>query len=435
MKRTLRFVAAGLLVVLTFIAVSCGIVSKPRHNIVLIVIDTLRTDHLPFHGYEKNTAPFLSRLAEEGVVFERAHSTSSWTAPATASLVTSLHPIQHGVLTGFRATQMLRQANPSITLNRIPGETTTMAEVLKEAGYSTWAVSDNINVSYEQGFDEGFGKFRKTDFQGAATVNATVKGWAPAIQDREPYFLYLHYIDPHRPYEKQAPWYEPAEGELLDSISAYDSEINYVDQKISELFELMEWDKNTLVVVTSDHGEEFLDHGDWDHSRTLYGEVLDVPLVVYCPGEIPAAQRIAERVSILDILPTLRDFVGLAPSAVEQGISLLPALRGEGDLSGDRPHFSDLRSPPWYGSRVLRAVISGDEKYVLTEPGIEELYDLVADPDELHSLASARGDRCAEMRSELEEFEQSLVIYTHEEFGITLDEETLKKLESLGYIN
>ncbi len=435
MKRTLRFIAAGLIVALASIIVSGGIVSKPRHNIVLIVIDTLRTDHLPFHGYEKNTAPFLSRLVEEGVVFERAHSTSSWTAPATASLVTSLHPIQHGVLTGFRATQMLRQANPTITLNRIPGETTTMAEVLRDAGYSTWAVSDNINVSYEQGFDEGFGKFRKTDFQGAATVNATVKGWAPAIQDREPYFLYLHYIDPHRPYEKQSPWYEPAEGELLDSISAYDSEINYVDQKIRELFELMEWDKNTLIIVTSDHGEEFLDHGDWDHSRTLYGEVLDVPLVMYCPGEIPVSQRIAERVSILDILPTLREFAGLTSSEVDQGISLLSAARGEGSLPGDRPHFSDLRSPPWFGSRILRAVIRGDEKYVLTEPGIEELYDLVGDPDELHSLASARRDRCAEMRRELEDFEESRIIYTHEEFGITMDEETLKKLESLGYIN
>jgi len=330
---------------------------------------------------------------------------------------------------------MLRQANPSITLNRIPEETTTIAEVLRGAGYSTWAVSDNINVSCEQGFDEGFGKFRKTDFQGAATVNATVKGWAPAIQAREPYFLYLHYIDPHRPYEKQLPWYEPAEGELLDSVSAYDSEINYVDQKISELFELMEWDTNTLIVVTSDHGEEFLDHGDWDHSRTLYGEVLDVPLVVYCPGEIPGGRRIAERVSILDILPTLRDFTGLSASEIDQGISLLSALRGEGDLPGDRLHFSDLRSPPWFGSRILRAVIQGEEKYVLTEPSIEELYDLVADPDELHSLASTHADRCAELKGELKDLEESRVIYTHEEFGVSIDEETLQKLESLGYIN
>ena len=415
-------------------AASCGPAPEAEPNVVLIVIDTLRADHLSFYGYEKNTTPFLSKLVEAGVVFEHACSTSSWTAPGTASIVTSLHPVQHGVHQGLMAFQMLQQADRSITVNRIPDAVVTVGEALREAGYSTWGLSDNLNIGFEEGFNEGFDQFRTSNDAGAATVNARLRKWVPEMMEAEPYFLYLHYMDPHRPYQKRAPWYEPREGELLDSISAYDSEISYVDSKIAEMYELMRWDENTLVMVTSDHGEEFQEHGDWDHGRTLYEEVLNVPLFVHSSAEAFESGRFAEHVSVLDILPTLRDFVGLPASPVEQGVSLLPVARGEGPPPEERTFFSDLRSPPWFGSLTVKAVVRGDEKYILTLPDTEELYDLSADPGEGNSLLEERRLLADELRGELDDFEGGCIRFTSESADVELDEEAVEKLKALGYV-
>lgn len=423
-----------LLSALLLACASCAPEPAPAPNIVLIVIDTLRPDHLPFYGYEKDTAPFLSQLAESGMVFERVRSTSSWTAPGTASLVTSLHPVQHGVHKGLMAVRMLQSVDPQITVNRIPDAAVTVAEVLKEAGYSTWGLSDNLNIGFEEGFNQGFDQFRTSNDAGAATLNARLRAWAPEIEEAGPYFLYLHYMDPHRPYQKHAPWYTPAGGELLDSIAAYDSEIGYVDSKIKELFELLRWDVNTLVVVTSDHGEEFQEHGGWDHGRTLYEEVLAVPLFVYSSADDFSAGRVAEPASLLDVLPTLRDYAGLPANPIEQGVSLLPAIRGDGPLPAGRSFYADLRSPPWFGDLTVKSVVRGSDKYVLTLPDAEELYDLAADPGEQAMILSENLSLAAELRAELEQFERDCVKFTQESVGVTLDEEDVEKLESLGYV-
>ena len=415
-------------------AASCGPAPETAPNVVLIVIDTLRADHLSFYGYEKNTTPFLSQLAEAGVVFEHVRSTSSWTAPGTASIVTSLYPVQHGVHQGLMAVRMLQQADQSITVNRIPDAAVTVGEAFREAGYSTWGLSDNLNIGFEEGFNEGFDQFRTSNDAGAATVNARLRKWVPEMMEAEPYFLYLHYMDPHRPYQKRAPWYEPREGELLDSISAYDSEISYVDSKIAELFELLKWDENTLVVVTSDHGEEFQEHGGWDHGRTLYEEVLNVPLFVHSSAGPFEAGRISEPVSVLDILPTLRDFVGLPTSSVEQGVSLLPAARGEVPLPAERTFFSDLRSPPWFGSRTIKAVVRANEKYILTLPDTEELYDLSDDPGERSSRLAEHRPLADELRGELDDFEDGCIRFASESADVELDEEAIEKLKALGYV-
>jgi arylsulfatase A-like enzyme len=412
---------------------SCTAPPEPEPNIVMIVIDTLRPDHLPFYGYAKDTAPFLSRLASQGVVFEQTRSTSSWTAPGTASIVTSLYPVQHGVHKGLMALKMLQRVDPHVTVNRIPDAAATAAEVLKEAGYSTWGLSDNVNVGFEEGFNQGFDEFRTSNDLGAATVNNRLRQWAEEMQAARPYFLYLHYMDPHRPYLKHAPWYEPAEGELLDSISAYDSEINYVDAKVEEVFELLGLDQGTLVIVTSDHGEEFQEHGGWDHGRTLYDEVLEVPLLVYSSAEALTARRVEEPVSVLDILPTLRDYVGLPGSPVEQGVSLLPACRG-GELPEQREFYGDLRSPPWFGSLTVKSVVRGHDKYILTLPDGEEFYDLATDPGEQVSVIDERRAVAEELRSGLEAFEEACYRYAETSVSLELDTETLEKLKSLGYV-
>ena len=188
------------------------------------------------------------------------------------------------------------------------------------------------------------------------------------------------------------------------------------------------------MIVTSDHGEEFQEHGGWDHARTLYEEVLAVPLFVYSSAETLAAGRIEEPASVLDILPTLRDYVGLPPNPIEQGLSLLPVVRGEGRLPEDRPFYSDLRSPPWFGNQTLKAVVRGDDKYILTLPDTEELYDLTEDPSEQASVLAEFRSLAAELRGELEAFEDTCPRYAQESAEVSLDEEAVQKLKSLGYI-
>jgi arylsulfatase A-like enzyme len=164
-----------LLLVFVFSNLSCHLRKVKNYNVVLIVIDTLRSDHLPFYGYKKNTAPFMSDLARQSVVFKNAFSASSWTSPATASIFTSLYPFQHGVLLGLMAILKANAEDPSIRVNRIPEEIETLPEVMKKNGFRTYGVSDNLNIGIKQGFTQGFDRFETFNYNGAPRVNDVLK--------------------------------------------------------------------------------------------------------------------------------------------------------------------------------------------------------------------------------------------------------------------
>jgi len=416
---------------------------RTRPNIVVIVIDTLRADHLPMYGYPHATAPFLSELARDGIVFERAYSTSSWTAPATASLFTSLYPIQHGVVTGMLAARRARQTDPTITLNAIPDEAVTLPEIMQRAGYRTFGVADNLNICAAEGFDQGFDAFQSYNYRGAAEVNAQVVGWkAEMLRPDSPYFLYLHYMDPHKPYGQRQPWSAQLGATGTADISAFDSEIRHVDEHIRELFETMGWQEDTIVLVTADHGEEFGDHGEFGHGHNLYNETLQVPLLVYPASALGTeSRRVREPVSLIDLLPTLREIVRVRPIGHEEGQSLLGALRGESrSLEEGREIFAHLqRTRLEYRNGealVSRAVISDTQKYLLTLPEVrEELYDVIDDPGETKDLFPIHPYPAAELRRALEEFEQTCDRLAGVSRQIELDEEQLEKLRSLGYVN
>ncbi len=414
---------------------SCKSQSGPQApNVVVIVIDTLRADHLPFYGHAETTAPYLSELAAQGVVFEHAHSTSSWTAPATASIMTSLAPIQHGVLAGITAVQALQKVDPSVTLPRIPAACTTMAEAFQAAGYVTCGVADNPNIIPAMGFDQGFATFSGSDNEGCGAVNARVLAWDRTRDRSQPYFLYLHYMEPHRPYEKHAPWYHAQTNERDDSIAAYDSEISFLDRNLRDLARKLDWPRNTIIVVTADHGEEFLDHGDWDHGRTLYHEVTDVPLVVAYPDGGLQPRRVGGQASLLDVLPTVSDLAGLPRVAEAMGMSLAPAARGEAAIPPQRALFLDLRCPPWFDNLVWKAVIRGHDKVIVTEPDNVALYDLAADPAEQTSVLDAHPDVAHDLIAQLTAFERDCHRYAGETTRITLDAAAIEKLKSLGYV-
>ncbi len=437
----MRTVAVHLAALLLCLALTgCGTGTDDRPDVVLIVIDTLRADHLACYGYGTETAPWLSALAERGVVCRQVHATSSWTAPSTASLLTSLEPAQHGVISGFRAVAVRRQQSADIHLNRVADEVETLAETLRQAGYATFAVTDNHNVCDEMGFAQGFDRFQNYMYESAETVNATVLGWATEIDAAQPYFLYLHYMDPHRPYQQRPPLFRPGERQVDTWLSAYDSEIHYCDGMIARLADRFGWDDDTLLIVTSDHGEEFLDHGGFDHGKTLYGEVLDVPLVFAFPDGRPGPDHVDRRCSLLDVTPTILAALGIeAPRDTEdrpvyRGHDLMPLLRGETTAEPARPFFSDLLSAPWFGERRLESLILDDLKLIVTLPDTVELFDLAADPGERRNVSADRRADVLRLWEYMDRARSAWPRYTDQGVEATLDAEAIEKLKSLGYV-
>ncbi len=410
------------------------VIGEVRPNVVVIVIDTVRRDHLPFNGYGRDTAPFLTRLARRGVVFDQAFSTSGWTSPATASLLTSLYPFQHGVIAGLE-----RQRAQEFRVHRLPEGVSTMAEVLKGAGYATYAISDNIHVSPLTGFDRGFDAFESASDASAVAVNKRAKKWKDEILNRAPYFLYLHYLDPHEPYLPKAPWYEEFVNDSRAALSrrdfeaAHDSELRFVDEKISGLFQDFGWDDNTLVIVTSDHGEEFGDHGYAGHAHTLYGELVNIPLVVFRKGAY-GVRRVPAPVSLVDVLPTVREVIGLPPDPRNAGVSLVPLLEGRAWSHGDRPLFAELVALG--NDEVITATIRRGFKLLAYQSGDRALYDLGRDPTEQKDLFREKPELVAELTA------QYAAYSTHaRKYGAAataqarLDPEAVEKLRSLGYLD
>jgi arylsulfatase A-like enzyme len=397
-------------------------------NIVLIVIDTLRADHLPFYGYDKNTAPFLSKIASQGIVFENAFSASSWTAPATASIFTSLYPIQHGVIRGFWSSK-----NRKVEFHRIPEKIKTIPEVLQEKGYKTYGIAVNINICKEQGFTQGFDRFKLFRYGQEERSNPHLKEWAKEINAQKKSFIYIHYNDPHQPYHKRRPWYKERKNKRADIISRYDSEINYVDQKIKDIFDFFSWDKNTLLIVTADHGEGFMEHKQMGHSNTLYSEVLRVPFIIYFPEKDRVHKRIKSNVSTMDILPTMKDYLGIEDTEIQEGISLIPLIRGKIEDDNKRFFFPYLRTQKDM-TLLLRGTIWKEWKYIFSNKNTQELYNLKDDPGEKVNLSPMNKDMIKRLFSKYSEFEKSCKKFKRESKKTKLDAEKIKELKTLGYV-
>jgi len=255
-------------------------------NIVLITIDALRADHLSCYGYDRETSPNIDNIADDGIIYKKAIAPCSWTVPSMASLFTSLYPINHGVIHNVIY-------KPKEAKNIISDEIITLAEILKVHGYTTFAVSSNSLLSEKRGFARGFDYFKLQHPKSTAPyVNKTIYSWDDKIKKSTKFFLWVHYMDPHGPYHARSPWiarYTSMTSTWLDLsgenvhnlrkliptfkkdpqalstlIALYDSEINFVDNYIGQLIQRFELDKNTLVIITADHGEEFLEH---NHNR------------------------------------------------------------------------------------------------------------------------------------------------------------------------
>jgi len=384
-------------------------------NILIYLIDCLRADHLGTYGYDRGVSPRIDRFARDSVVFEHLAAAASWTRPAVASLLTGLTPQAHG-------TRGDRTA--------LSGSVPVIQEILRAEGYVTAAVITNGVVSSKFGFGRGFDDFRYLPEQHEKNpeihelsdrVNEEIFDWLGGRDAARPFFMYVHTTDPHAPYLPRSPYRErfaaatdPAIGlhPAVESLTRgrtvagpgvrqglmdlYDGEIAFNDEHFGRLLDRLESEglyDDTLIVLTADHGEEFEDHGRWEHGLSLYQEMLHVPLVVKLPAGRNAGLRRAEQVSQIDIAPTLLEAAGLDVPATMMGRSLRPWGHPDAAALVDRPAVADLaRDPRW---RVVNAVISGGTKlirnhtYDLPRP-TRELYDLETDTAERGNLAAER---------------------------------------------
>lgn len=403
-----------------------GIAAR-RPNVIVYLIDTLRRDRLGSYGYDRPTSPEIDAFAAKATFFANSHGQSSWTKPTVASLFTGLWPPKHGA-TGWK--------------HRLPTGFETLAERLRQAGWSTAGFVTNINAGEAFGIAQGFDTLWHENKVDAATVNSEVFTWLDDVDRSRPFFLYVHTMDPHAGYRPREPFrstfaptadrmppFEPRGKWPIESApilsDLYDAEVAQNDAAFGELLDrLRQLDlyEDSLVIFLSDHGEEFREHGGWRHNRSLFSETLDVPLVIKFPGQ-REANRSDLPVSHVDVLPTVLEVVGLPAFEAADGQSLTNPV--------PRPIFSHLR----VGRYPLQySVIRGRWKLIRTHKNGREiqLFDLETDPGETHNLASGLPVRVAAMEALLEQQVAASGTTGSEESEVS--DETERKLRALGYL-
>ena len=420
-------------------------VNAPAPNVLLIILDTVRSKSVSVYGYTRPTTPNLERMAERGIVFDRAVASAPWTLPTHATVFTGRH--QHELSVNW--TKPLDATFP------------TLAEVFRQRGYHTAGFVGNFYYGGPQfGLDRGFIHYehKPVTFAGiissgwlgrellmkmksaigdhqdlvrktAADVNQEFLNWHDAADSSRPFFAFLNYFDAHSPYLPPKPFdqhfgdesprywlkdegeeYTPEE--LSDLTEAYDNSIAYLDDQLGLLFDELERRgilENTLLLVTSDHGEQFGEHRLMYHSNSLYMPLLHVPLLVSFPAGLPSGIRVEEPVSLRDIAATILDIVCVSDSPLP-GYSMAGSWSGgPGVTDGDDPVvLSEIthnrRIPDWmpaaYGP--MQSLVVGRLHYIRRGDGAEELYDWIADPDERTDLAATDAVPTEDVRSDLD---------------------------------
>lgn len=460
-----RCVAAVILAAL--VVAGCDRGQPP--NLVVIVVDTLRADHLGCYGYERPTTPRLDRFAAESVLFENAVASSSWTAPSIASLFTSVHPSVHGVTTFAAA---------------LPASLPTLAEVLQRHGFRNTGLSANfVHIVERKGFARGFQSFAELRRPAAAGEEEEFAGLVAAdarlVTDRAieaarasrgaPFFLYVHYMDPHSTYAPPEPFrsrfarrYEGSftgttnelkdvmqgkraanDADLRRLVDLYDAEIAFTDAEIGRLLDQLrrlDLYDNTVIAFLSDHGEEFGEHGGVFHGVTLYDEMTHVPLLVRLPRGRHGGTRVTPVVQLVDLGPTLLQVVGVADDRKTQGTSFAGLLAAGNDAAATAPAFSELH-PDAPVEAALRprthrtAVTTRDWTWLAGREGAAELYDRRSDPGQRENRVQGEPAVAASLGLAAGEFADALRDWgTAAGEQVPLRPEDREQLRALGYL-
>ena len=446
---------------------------RPVKRVLLLTIDTLRTDALPFHGNPRVKAPNLRAIAEQNILFDHAYAPTSWTTPSFASIMTGLQPHVHGVVHGLYGS------------SRLAASVQTLAERMQDAGYRTARIGYNpylaMTEATRRGFQEQFFYPRTSKDAKKSRIPVTLGpdvrcdqiNSTPVVTERaqkwltdhadEDFFLWLHYFDPHDPYIPPREWYTDAaaradlkynecwfenlRGKDLDLTDAtktnfhylYESEVQYVDHAIGQIVktlkELNLYD-DTLIVVTSDHGEEFWEHGMFGHAHTVYREVLHVPLIIK-PSRRVQPRRVRQPVSVTSVYATI---LAMCSMARETDRALAPSLT---PTWGPAP--KPVVVPCIVGSHNQlgepQISIQYDNFKFIRRQGskVEELYDIASDPGEQNNRAATDAPELEKAKKLLEAYlarcknvRESLKI----PWGarVELDDESKKILKNHGYL-
>ncbi len=416
-------------------------------NVIFVVIDTLRADRLGSYGYERPTSPWIDELARTGIRFADVEAQSSWTKTSMASLWTATYPERNGILRWGHG---------------LPGEAVMPAERLEEAGFRNAGLFRNGWVSANFGFGQGFHHYVRP----IANSSGGEPTHSPRAHERlkgndedltysaieflrtwgdERFMLYVHYMDVHQ-YT-----YSGASALFGTSYSdAYDNAIHWTDQNLGAL--LLELDalglrERTIVVISSDHGEEFLEHGSEGHAKGLYTEVVGVPLVISLPFRLEPGIVVEQRIANIDLWPTLLDLLGLPELPDVDGQSRVPwveaAARGEaiGPVTDESAVFSqldrrwgrpDLASQPLI--RIAEGRFSMLAGFVGDEAGMVRLFDRESDPGEQRDLSESQPEEAARLKALVDDYLERPRVAWGAPLEVEINELERGQLRALGYI-
>jgi arylsulfatase A-like enzyme len=441
-------------------AISCSSPELPPRNIVLITIDTLRADHLGVYGYPRQVSPFLDDLAESSVVFDAAFSSSSHTAPSHASLFTSLQPAQHRLL---------------VNGELLDDQLATIAELLASQGFRTAAFTP---VTFLSGLAAGFEHFSTSDqYEHADRVLERALRWIESLGPEERSFVWIHLYDVHEwrlpkhlhrpdvrwvienaPLQKAElrSWLRTNHGlpldlgelgpQLLQAINRYDGQLRALDRALEEFFGTVSqsgFARDSVWIITSDHGEGLGNHLQMGHGRYIYDEQIRVPLLIHSPDRRFRAGRIEALVRLVDLAPTIADLVGsdmdAQPIPVE-GRSLLPLLRDrkaplhEEEVFAQRRPADQWRIDLGWSPGEVYATRSADRKLIISTESSCELYDLSVDPFEINDVCDPAVEQIGKLIELLNAHYQSMNSQGESVTSGAVPPEVIEELKALGYL-
>ncbi len=398
--------------------------SRKPINLVVITLDTTRADRIGCYGYAPALTPAIDGLSRRSVLFERAFATAPLTLPSHATMFSGLQPPEHGLRDNGRGT-----LDPSIP---------TLAKVLHARKYRTGAFVGSFVLDSKFGLDQDFDVYDDNMEGGEYSVDAlhrrrggdrvvqSALDWL-GVQAAEPFFCWIHLYDPHAPYQSRS----AAFGKRFEK-EPYDAGIAYTDQQVGRVLEYLRQrglEQQTVIVVVGDHGEGLGEHGEREHGNLLYNSTLHVPLLIALPETPSAPRRITMPVSLVDIMPTILDCLGMPAPAGISGHSLKGAWSGTAWSAS--PCYAETDVPFLvHGWAPLRSLTVGKWKYIRTTR--VQLFDLEQDPHETHNLAAEQPAEVATLEHQLSDFEARL--QQRDNRAVTLSSAEQRQLSGLGYL-
>lgn len=401
-----------------------GLVGGGLRNVVLISLDTCRADRLSCYGYPRQSTPNIDSVANEGVLFDLALTPVPLTVPAHSSMLTGTYPPIHGA----RGNEGFRLAESNVTL----------AEMLRDAGYETAAFVGGFPLAALFGLNQGFntydGQFSESgnkrfyNERRAEEVSRPAMAWLEQ-HGKKPFFLFLHYYDAHTPY---AP---PASYAAAYSDDLYAGEIAYTDSAVGQILDKLRrlgLYEDTLIVITGDHGESLGEHGETTHGYFAYQGTMRVPMIVRAPRCV-RGRRVAEAVSLVDIVPTVLSLLGLQAPPGIQGADLRRCLAGKSGPVRRHPLYGESLFPTVFGCSPLHTLADDHWKYIRAPR--PELYDLGRDPGEKNNLVEREPQAALRLRDQLEDALKDMQAAAGGRASATpgVDRQTRERLRSLGY--